>query len=146
MWNAPNQRLRSLNKSKKRELERARRPIHVKRIIASIEIINPTIPNSKSDVRLILNDFTYKGAGLFSQYPFIAGQEICLNITHPTQINIKAKIIWCQEYHANCHVLSKQPYAYRLGIEFIMDPTEEKEIRIFCDEVSKNHIFSVRGI
>src|SRR5690242_8040716 len=138
MWHAPNQRVRALANAKRRERERARRPIHIKRIIAAIEITdgstntaNPNEPQPeqpKLNVRLVLNDLSPKGAGLFSPEQLIPGQMVSLRITDPEHLTIKAKVIWCQEYHANSHVLSQQSYSYRIGIEFILSPSEEQAV------------------
>jgi hypothetical protein len=150
MWHAPNQRVRALANAKRRERERARRPIHIKRIIATIEIATTPEPaesgQPKLHVRLVLNDLSPKGAGLFSPEPLIPGQSVFLKITDPEHLTIKAKVVWCQEYHANSHVLSNQSYSYRIGIEFVLSPSEEQAVKIFCDEVAKNFLFSVKAV
>jgi len=153
MWQAPNQRMRALANSKKRERERLRKPLHVKRITATIQPLpsegdepSTTQENLLTPVRLILNDLSPKGAGLFSPTPFQPGQKISMSIKEPEHLSLKAKVIWCQSYHANSHVLSNQAYSFRMGVEFILTPTEEQELKIFCGEVAKNHVFSVRSV
>lgn len=147
MWHNPNQRLRAIANAKKREREKLRRPFHVKRIIA--HLVLPTLeqppseassnvapskathsseaqPNEPIPVRVILNDLSSKGVGLFSPFPFVPGQEVVITITAPFNLQIPSRIIWCQQHDANSHVLSSQPYSYRLGVEFVY-PNQEKQ-------------------
>lgn len=145
MWHSPNQRLRAIANAKKRERERARRPIHIKRIIASLDLGNVAPDAPKTNVRLVLNDLSYKGAGLFSPIALTPGQQIVLAISEPSQLSIKCRVAWCQEYHANSHVLSQQPHSYRLGLEFLLAPEEESAVKAFCDEVAKNHLYTQKS-
>jgi hypothetical protein len=150
MWQAPNQRVRSIANAKKRERERAKKPIHIKRINALIELLplseekNPASAE-KVNIRLILNDVTTKGASFFARSPLTAGQKITLYLEEPTKIVIQAQVRWCQEYAANSHVLSQQPYSYRLGIEFILGSAEEQDAaKAFYDRVYQNHLYPNR--
>jgi hypothetical protein len=143
MWHAPNQRVRAVASSKKRERDRARKPIHIKRIIAHIDVITPTgVPPVQTDVRLILNDLSPKGVGVFSSIPLVAGQETSLTISDPIQLKVKARVAWCQEHAANSHILSNQPFSYRLGLEFIMTAEEEPVVKAFFEEISKTHLYA----
>jgi hypothetical protein len=147
MWQAPNQRVRAAANAKKRERERSRRPIHIKRINAHVELVNPNSPEPiKTETRLILNDLSTKGVGLFSPTPFIQGQDITITITDPLQITLKGKVIWCQEHGANSHVISNQPYTYRIGVEFILPSLEDQQsVKAFYEEVCKKYLYSIRG-
>lgn len=137
MWQSPNQRVRAAANSKKKDKNKPK--IHIKRIVASLELVNS--PTSRTDARLILNDLTPKGTGLFSTHGFIQGQEVWVNIEDPTKLRIKAKVSWCQEHNANSHVLSNQPYSFRMGLDFMPANEEEsKMIQALCDEVVKNYL------
>jgi hypothetical protein len=149
MWQTPNQRIRAAANAKRRERERSRKPIHIKRILAQIELASPTPdgPSTKTDVRLMLNDLTPKGVGVFSPAALAAGQEVVILITSPVQINIKARVIWCQEHAANSHVISSQPFSYRVGFEFTgTTPDERNAIKAFCDEINTAHLYKVGSV
>lgn len=157
MWHTPNQRLRAIANAKKREREKARRPFHVKRINASLQIASiassqtapsedKEVESDKTDVRVILNDLSVKGVGLFSPTFFNPGQEIVLGIVDPMKLDIRGRVIWCQEHDANSHILSKEPYSYRLAIEFILPTLEEQQgIKAFWEEVCKNYLYAARA-
>ncbi len=150
MWHSPNQRLRALAHAKKRERDRARRPFHVKRITAHLTLLTPSTkinphenPDPPIPIRVVLNDLTPKGVGLFSQAALIAGQEVIMAISEPMKLDIRSRIIWCQEHGANSHVLSPNPFCFRLGVEFILPTTEDQQnVSAFWEEVCKNHLYS----
>jgi hypothetical protein len=169
MWHNPNQRLRAIANAKKREREKQRRPFHVKRVIAHLSLPKPAEtpiqaqdqntqeqPGSKTattdsqieiiPARVILNDLSSKGVGLFSPFPFIPGQEVIVNITAPIKLQLPSRVVWCQQHDANSHVLSSQPYSYRLGIEFLHPSHEKQEsIKIIFDDISRNFLYSTRS-
>ena len=145
MWHAPNQRLRAIANAKKRERERARRPIHIRRIIAEMCTLGPEGETPKTMVRLVLNDISPKGVGIFSPDSLSSGQEVKLELTEPSPFLLKARVVWCQEYHANSHVLTDRPYSYRMGLEFIVTPEEEQTLKAFCDEISRKYLFTPRS-
>jgi PilZ domain len=148
MWQAPNQRVRASANAKKRERERSRRPLHIKRIHAELELVTSDSGHPfKTEVRVILNDLSPRGVGIFSHESLVAGQEVTLDIKDPYKIHLRARVIWCQEYDAYSHVLSSNPYSYRLGLEFVLPTGEEQTaIKTFCEEVSKNHLFSLKAV
>ncbi len=145
MWHTPNQRVRAIANAKKRERERNRRPLHIKRILATLESLNARPEeHTKLQIRLLLNDFTSKGAGLFSPHPMNPGDEVTLEISGPKHIKVKARIIWCQEFQANSHVLTKEPFSFRIGIQFNVTPEEEKMLQAFSDELSNNFLYAAK--
>jgi hypothetical protein len=146
MWQAPSQRARAAAYAQKKAREKARRAIHIKRIFANLEIVDSTdAPTSetKAPVRLILNDLSTKGVGLFCSQALISGQEIILTINDPLQLSLHAKVIWCQEHSANSHILSDQPYRYRIGVEFSFPTIEEQQsIAAFYEEITKHYLYT----
>ncbi len=138
MWQSPGQRSKPNSTPGKRR-EKLRRVIHIKRINAHIELphVDGT-PAIASDVRLVLNDLSTKGVGLYSSSPLNPGQEITLTITEPSIIKIRSKVVWCQEHAANSHILSVQSFGYRIGLEFLVDKSQEMQLVAFCEEVFRN--------
>ncbi len=133
MWHAPNQRTRAQNQIKKREREKQRHSIHLKRITAHLEPILPTTPPSPLvQARLLINDLSLKGIGLYSSAPLIADQEIHLTISEPGSIKIRCRIVWCQDSHAGSHILTQQAFNYRIGLEFIFTSDEQNQFIEFC--------------
>lgn len=147
MWHAPNQRVRAAAIAKKRERDRARRPIHIKRLNAQLEI--PSLSgegSTQSQVRLLLNDLSPKGIGLYVTMPLIVGQEIILAVTEPRNMKIRSKVIWCQEYAASSHILSSHSFSHRAGLEFVLTDEEEIDMKEFCDDVLRNHLNVVKSV
>ena len=140
MWNSAAQRSRAASHAKKKERERRRTPVHFKRVSARLEAIEQTDVSPLPAVRLLLNDLSPGGIGLFASSALIAGQELYLVFSNPLEVKLKAKVIWCQENMAAGHVLSKQPYTFRAGLEFLLSPEEEKQAQSICDEIRKNHL------
>jgi hypothetical protein len=109
----------------------------------------PVSPESseKLSVRILLNDLSTKGVGLFSPLFLAPGQLIVLTITDPLQITLQARVIWCQEHSVNSHVISSQSFSYRLGVEFTLETLEEQQsIKAFCEEVTKNYLYSLKVV
>ena len=142
MWNSAAQRSRAASHAKKKDRERRRVPVHFKRISARLESIQNTDLTPLPAVRLLLNDLSPVGIGLFASSLLVAGQELYLVFSNPIEVKFKAKVIWCQENVEAGHVLSKQPYTFRAGLEFIHNPEEAKKAQAICDEIQKTHLAS----
>ncbi len=141
MWHAPNQKIRNLTKKR----EKSRKTIHIKRISADLHLISDQ--ENKTSTRLILNDLSTKGAGIFSPTPFIGGQEVLIKIIDPKKLEIKARIIWCQQHTASSRVLSDVPFAYRIGVEFIFtSPEDQQKVDQYFEEVNKNFLYSSQAV
>jgi hypothetical protein len=145
MWQAPNARVRAAANAKKRDKERSRRPIHIKRAIAQVKAVTLNAPEGeKIEARVVLNDLSPKGVGLYTKLPLVPTQEVMVEMQDPGPITLKGRVLWCQ-HDANSHVVSVQAHSYRIGIEFITtSEDEQKAIQAFCDEVFKNHVFTGR--
>jgi hypothetical protein len=142
MWQAPNHRTRAAGAKKR---ERARRPIHLKRVLAEMKVVTP--PQSApviTEVRVMLNDFSSKGLGIFSIIPVLVGQQVAITLQDPTRIYVRGRVVWCREYDADTHVLSSKAYSYRMGIQFVFDsPEEEQAVAEFCELIARDHVHSV---
>jgi hypothetical protein len=141
MWQAPNQRVRAAANARKRERERARKPIHIKRIRALIEIVSGSQKGASNEVRMIVNDLSASGIGIFAPIQLSTDQEIILKFEDPTPIDIRARVAWSQDIITNSHIISAQPYTYRIGLEFLSSsPEEQQNIKTFCEDLLKNYI------
>src|SRR5437763_562799 len=94
MWQAPSQRSRAISASKKREQARKRRSMHVKRVYAQIKIIGAlgAPPSPIVEVRVLLNDFSPSGLGLFSSQEFFPGQQIAITLEQPQRFFVEGMV------------------------------------------------------
>jgi hypothetical protein len=143
MWQAPNQRARALAQARRREKERAKKPMHLRRVVGQLKAANN---EEAANARVLLNDLTPKGMGLFCSKPMMVGEEVSLTLEQPKQFYVKGRVVWCQEYSVDSHVLSKVSYSYRVGIEFIFDTDEDrKTVEDYCAELMKKHVFTIKA-
>jgi hypothetical protein len=137
MWQAPNQK--TPPGGKKGSKSRSRRPFHIKRVTAEMRLVQGAgslVPEAPIKVRLLLNDLSPKGVGLFSTSALQAGQEVALMLSEPSMIYLRGKVSYCQEHEANTHIIAETPFAYRMGIQLIFEsPAEEEAVRKYCDDV-----------
>lgn len=146
MWQAPNQRIRQGSGPKKRDGRKSRR-FHVKRVNAEIKALGPPqAPATVTQARLVLNDLSPRGLGLFASAPMLVGQEISLTIEEPKRFSVRGRIIWCQEYDAGTHILTDYPYHFRVGIEFLFETQEEEnQVRDFCEEIERDYLCDTKA-
>jgi len=127
--------------AKKRERERSRRPLHLKRVYAQIKVETQAEPAKVLDARILLNDITPQGLGLFSMEPILVGQNIAITLDHPSRIYLKGRVVHCQEFAVNSHIMSKDPFLYRVGIHFqFVSKEEEDAVAKFCEGLSSDQI------
>ena len=145
MWQGSSQRVRALQSEKRRQKERLARPIHIKRVRAEIKprgsSVNQQLPIT--DGRVILNDISAQGMGLFSTQPQLVGQEVSITLEEPRRIFLRGRIIWCQEHDTETHVISQNAYSYRVGIKFLFESKEEEElIKQFVAELGRDVLYN----
>ncbi|HAR41911.1 MAG TPA: hypothetical protein DCS07_04660 [Bdellovibrionales bacterium] len=147
MWQSPNQRVRAIANARKRERDRLLQPLHFRRVEAELKLLTAGQENSPSmPVRVILNDLSPKGMGMFVVQNLISGQEILITLKEPKALTIKARVIACQEYENESHILSPKTYPYRMGVRFIFDsPEQEQEIQAFCDEINRDYLYGSKA-
>jgi Tfp pilus assembly protein PilZ len=141
MWQSPNQRVRAAANARKRERERLKMPFHIKRVVASVgvQVVGQAEP-LKVEVRVILNDFTQKGMGLFSAHRFSSGEDVTIELETPNKIQLKGKIAWCQEYEARGKILTEHSFSYRVGLHFTFASAEEEQaVKTYCADLLQNH-------
>ena len=133
----PSQKVKRLVNSKnKRTHERL--SIHFQRISAELTISSNEAPAAKTPVRILLNDFSEKGVGLYSPFQIQTTDGVILELFYPYPMKLRAKVVWCQEFNVGSHILTQNAFPYRVGLEFISETEEDKKsIRDLCDAVFK---------
>ncbi|MFZ9596663.1 MAG: PilZ domain-containing protein [Bdellovibrionia bacterium] len=141
-WQNKAPKARTNSDPKKKERLRARLLIHIKRITAQIEVIaEDSAPSSEPmrlDVRVVLNDLTVEGTGIFSQHPLCPEQRVMVHFQKPQALSVEGCVKWCQRHDATSHVISEQPYSYRAGIQFIFkDETQKSAVLEFYHSLTQ---------
>jgi hypothetical protein len=96
--------------------------------------------------RLLLNDISPKGLGLFSDQPIMVGQEIALTIEEPKRFYVRGRVVWCQEADADSHILSSHPFSYRIGLVFLFqNAAEEAQVKAYCDELARDVLYGAQA-
>ncbi|MGK5089275.1 PilZ domain-containing protein [Bdellovibrionota bacterium FG-2] len=133
-------------KPQRRTTERKAFPFHIRRVEAQFKVVTKRA-NPLEDIttaRVILNDLTPTGLGIFLPRPIMVGQEISITLEEPRQIYLRGRIVWCMEIDAGSHVISvNQRYSYRLGIQFMFESATEKEaVKQFVEQVTREQSLS----
>ncbi len=156
MWqggNAPNAAKGKPNivGTRRKSRSRQKKPFHLKRVGAEIKLLHrgsqtqaPSEPSVVAQGRLVLNDMSAKGVGIFASNPLNTGFEILISLNDPKRVDLHGRVTWCQQYNLNAAVISDGPqFKYRVGIEFVFDNAdEEKIIAEFCDELCKKYLYA----
>jgi hypothetical protein len=129
--------------AKKSRREVPRRSLHIKRVTAEIRTVGSVTaegkPMAEGSARILLNDLSIKGVGIFCNRSFLPGQEIAIHLTDPAPIYLRGKIVFCQEHDSRTHIISDVPYSYRIGIQFVFaDATEEANVRKYCEDIFRS--------
>ncbi len=151
MWQSPNQAGGPPTGKKRRK---SKRLFHVKRMDVLCEFLGvnsgasdgslqeaETAKPAQTIVRFVLNDLSIKGAGFFSSIQMTSGQEIRLTLPEPKKFVIMAKVVWCQEYNLNSHIISKDPFLFNVGVEFVIPTSAESEsLQSLINELKAEHL------
>lgn len=131
-----------------RSRARHRRELHMKRVAADIKQVSRTGVHEETatPVRVVLNDFSPKGVGLFMPNHVNPGYEILISMNDPKRIDLHGRVVWCQQFNINSQVISSQSsYKYRVGVEFVFsDPSEAKAIEEFCKDLLSKYVYTAR--
>lgn len=130
----------------KRERERQRRPIHIRRIHAELRTVAGLgQPALVQEIRLLLNDLSPKGIGVAGNQKLDIGQAVAITIEQPKRFYVRGRIVWCREMETSGKIISTNPFNFKMGIEFVYDsPEEEKAVAEFCDAVANDVIFNAK--
>lgn len=142
MWQAPSQRTRAVANAKKKQRDASSRRLHIKRVKAELRVVvqGNTAPEV-NEVRVVLNDMTERGMGLYSQNPIGVGREVAVTLESPRQIYLRGHVTWCQEFDAESRILAQNPFSYRVGVKFIFQsPEEEEAVKNFFEELISQHL------
>lgn len=153
MWQAPNQRAGAAYNAKKRQQERNRKPFRLRRVRAEVRLIPPekTIAQAESEsaigelreARVILNDLSPGGIGIYAPGPMYPGDKIRITLTEPRKIAVEGRVIWCQNQGFGNHVISEQSFNYRVGVQFIFDTEESRQAFVqFCEDLRQNYLYA----
>ena len=131
--------------ARKRDSDKGRPRLHIKRVVAELKLGSRTNIGASTggivSARVILNDFGSTGVGLFAAEPILVGSEVSLTIEHPKRFYCRGRVVWCQEQITEGHVLSKTPYTYRMGIQFVFESAEEEHaVRMYYEELFREHV------
>jgi hypothetical protein len=151
MWQSPNQPGGPPAGKKRRK---SKRLFHVKRMDVLCEFLGVSTgasdaPSQEGEttkpvqtiVRFVLNDLSIKGAGFFSSIQMTPGQEIRLTLPDPKKVVIIAKVAWCQGYNLNSHIISKDPFLFSVGVEFVIPTSADAEsLQALIDELKAEHL------
>jgi hypothetical protein len=139
MWQANSSKPKSRRTNERRHFDRGA-PLHIHRVEAQIQLAMPADyqpapgepPKEEPAVhaRLLLNDMTQKGVGIYSPIPFLPGQEVVIRLHDPRPFFLRGRIIWCREYNMKAAILSADPFTYRIGIRFVFESLEEERMVI----------------
>jgi hypothetical protein len=139
MWQAPSR------SSQKKKREKTRKFLHIKRVTA--ELRAASIPGQAPKVataRIILNDISPFGVGLFTEIPFSQGQDIALTFEHPKRFYVRGKIAWCEEVRTSGRIIQTEEFKYRIAIQFSFQSKEDQDaVRVFCEELQREHVTGV---
>jgi c-di-GMP-binding flagellar brake protein YcgR len=140
MWQAPNQRLKA-QANQKRSTERGKLSFHIKRVSVTLLLQVPGGEPVRIDARVLLNDFSLTGMGIFTAHHFNPDDLVTVVFESPKKLEMKARIAWCQDYQiSGTKVLRAQSLSYRAGVEFLFTAEEEeKAVKEFCDELVNQH-------
>lgn len=121
--------------------------MHIKKVKAEIRLIQTSEqPTQATEARVVLNDLNPLGMGIFSSEPLLVGQEIAITLTDPKRVYLRGRIVWCQEFDIDSHVISQNNFHYRAGIKFTFTSKEEEDaVRQYVDEMARTFLYSNTG-
>ena len=132
-------------RAREREKMRLSRPIHILRADVKLQFKDTAGTALEVKGRALLNDFSTNGIVLYTDRSLAPNLELNLVIENPQPFQLNGKVVWCQYQPSSNHVITSEPYAYRIGIAFrFADKTQEEAFQNFCKEMySKYDTFGV---
>lgn len=136
MWQSPNQKI-TRGSSKRGGRGQPQSSLHVKRVTA--EIRSTSAQEIQGLARILMNDLTPRGVGVYCDKPFVAGQEIAIALTISGPICLRGVVLYCKEQDEKNHVISDTPFYYRLAVKFVFaSAAEEAEVAKYCETTLHN--------
>ncbi len=138
MWQTPNRNAGTGTK-KRTDRTRNRIPVQMKRIRGELRLVASPAPATVVQVRVILNDLSPRGVGLFSQSALQAGQEIELSFEDPIALKLHGRVVWSHEHQVGSHILSQTPFTHRAGVQFLFkDAEQEATLKRLCEDLIRD--------
>jgi hypothetical protein len=125
--------------SRRKKREKARKSLHFRRVTAQIKITGGN--SCVHDVRVILNDLSPKGLGLFSPVNLHVGQEVAITLEKPRRFYVKARVVYSHPLEGAGKVITDCAFGHRVGLEFVLDsPEEAQAVTEFCEEMNRLYV------
>jgi hypothetical protein len=94
------------------------------------------------DARVLLNELSPHGVGLYAEEAIPNGTQITLRLEEPKEVILNGKVIWSQE-SPDQKVISKKRFSLRLGVQFLFATKEEEEaFKAFWEDLQKTHLYA----
>lgn len=124
-----------------REKDRLTRPIHVRRADVALSFRDDNDFLVEVPSRALLNDLTPAGFCVYAVTGLNPNSEISLEIEYPKRFRLEAKVVWCQYQPSSSHVITPQPFPYRIGLALIWkDSATETEFKKYCAELESLYV------
>lgn len=135
---------------KKKRFGKGRIPLHLRRIRAELKILDRATQAVKEQrqVRVLMNDLSSTGCGMFCIGPLKAGEMIeILFETAAGPLSIRGIVAWCQENMIRSKVFSEQTqFSHRIGIEFkFKDAEEQRTVTKLYENYAVEVLFGARA-
>ena len=94
------------------------------------------------EARIILNDLSPGGIGIYSPESMPPGTFVTISLQEPQAFEVSGKVVWCQDGQNGNRILSDQAYPFRVGVKFVFkSEDEEKAFASLCEDLKKNHLY-----
>jgi hypothetical protein len=140
MWGVPRYRIRAYVEGKKKARQRgparSRNTFHLKRVRAEIAVLEGIArPTLVAPCRILLNDMTPSGILAFAQQQFVPGQKVAITLDAPRRFFVRGYVVACNRISMDTHVITGEPYEFRLAIRFYFESIAERDaVRAYCEE------------
>ena len=142
MWQANSAKPKFRKTLDRRQVNRG--PLHIHRVEAEIQLAVTHGDEPSVHTRMLLNDMSNKGVGLYSPIAFLPGQEVVIRLQDPRACLLRGRIAWCREFNVSQSVLSINPFNYRMGIRFLFESLEEERLVIsICELIKREYTHSL---
>jgi hypothetical protein len=125
--------------SRRKKREKGRKSLHFRRVSAQIKVLGGM--SLIHDARVILNDLSPKGLGIFAPVALHSGQEVAITLEKPRRFYVKARVVYSLAIDGAGKVITDCTYCHRVGLEFILDsPEEAQAVLEFYEEMNRLYV------
>jgi len=144
MWQPPNQKARAQQAQKRRDRERAKPKLQLKRVGAEIRMSGGL--GKKAEIvraRLFLNDIQPRQISFFSSQALLVGTELSITIEAPKPFYAKGRLVTCAEYNRDSQLISEHAHRYRNTIELEFESEDQAaEVKALCQALATEHLYT----